>query len=768
MYKKVAAGVLALAITLGTATLPNEIYFGVSRSTGMVTASAAVTTKTYEYKELDDGTIEITKYNGSDTDVVVPDTIDGKKVTSIGTRALSYKAYKSLVIPEGVTTIGSFACMNCTALEKVTIPSTVQTIERDAFSSCKKLNNVVVPDSVTKLGDLAFNSCESLSKITLSKNLTYIGMNTFGRCTSLTHIDIPSSVTYIGAYAFSYDTALEKPDIPENVTYVGKNAFLNNVWYNSLPDGMIYFGKVAYLYKGDVSGDVKIKSGTAFIGEEAFKGKQITSVDLPGSVTGIGASAFENTPITSVKLPSGLETIGKNAFNNCTELEEIALPSSLRSLDEGSFRGCNKIESVVIPEGITEIPLYAFAYCSGLKKVVLPKSVSKICLYAFTYCSSLTDINVTSNIKTIQGGAFRRTAIKSMVIPDGVTSIGQYTFDGCKELESVKIPDSVTEISHDAFSDCIKLSDLVIPEGVTAIWGSAFYNCRSLKTLKIPAAVKTLSTKSVGYWYNEETRKDYIPDDFKMICSADSAAVTYAEKYGIKYELVGETVVKDLSECATAISAEKFTFTGGEIKPTVTVKDGETVLKEGTDYTVAYKNNAKVGTGSVVITGKGDYTGTITKTFKILPKSLKYCTVAFKPATSTYNGLAQKPSVQVKIGDKAVYSGNYTVTYKNNVNAGTATVTLTGKGNLQGTLTKTFKIAPKSIKYCTVQLKATSYSYTGSAIKPAVRVKIGDKVISADNYTVAYKNNTSKGTASVKITGKGNLQGYVVKTFTIK
>ena len=224
----------------------------------------------------------------------------------------------------------------------------------------------------------------------------------------------------------------------------------------------------------------------------------------------------------------------------------------------------------------------------------------------------------------------------------------------------------------------------------------------------------------------------------------------------------------DLSDCTAALSASQFTFTGGEIKPAVKVKNGTTVLKEGTDYTVAYKNNAKVGTGSVVITGKGDYTGTITKTFKILPKSLKYCTVAFKPATSTYNGLAQKPSVQVKIGDKAVYSGNYTVTYKNNVNAGTATVTLTGKGNLQGTLTKTFKIAPKSIKYCTVQLKATSYSYTGSAIKPAVRVKIGDKVISADNYTVAYKNNTSKGTASVKITGKGNLQGYVVKTFTIK
>ena len=768
MYKKVAAGVLALAITLGTAALPNEIYFGVKTSTGAVTASAAVTTKVYEYKDLDDGTIEITKYNGSDMDVVLPDTIDGKKVTSIGTRALSYKAYKSLVIPEGVTTIGKFACMNCTALEKVTIPNTVKTIERDAFSSCKKLNNVVIPDSVTKIDELAFNSCESLNKITLSKNLTYIGMNTFGRCTSLTNIDIPSTVTYIGAYAFSYDKALTKLDIPENVTYIGKNAFLGNGWYDSLPDGMIYFGKVAYMYKGDVSGAVEIKPGTVFVGEDALKGKSITSVKLPESVTSIGSSAFESTAITSIKFPSKLETIGKSAFNDCKELEEINLPASLKSLDEKSFQSCSKVESVVIPNGITEIPFNCFAYCTSLKKVVLPKSVSKIGLYAFTYCSSLSDINITSDIKEILGGAFRRTAITSMVIPDGIKSINQYTFDGCSELTSVKIPDSVTEIDHDSFSNCTKLSDLVIPEGVTKIWGKAFYNCKSLKTLKIPAAVTTLSTKSVGYWYNEETRKDYIPDEFKMICSADSTAEEYAKKYGVKYEIAGEPTVKNLSDCTAELSAAKFTFTGGEIKPSVTVKDGDTVLKEGTDYTVAYKNNAKVGTGSVVITGNGNYEGTVTKTFTILPKSLKYCKVALKSSTLTYNGLAQKPAVQVKIGDKAVYSGNYTVTYKNNVNAGTATVTLTGKGSLQGTVTKTFKITPKSMKYCTVQLKATSYNYTGSAIKPAVRVKIGSTVISSDNYTVAYKNNTNKGTAAVKITGKGNLQGYVVKSFTIK
>ena len=227
------------------------------------------------------------------------------------------------------------------------------------------------------------------------------------------------------------------------------------------------------------------------------------------------------------------------------------------------------------------------------------------------------------------------------------------------------------------------------------------------------------------------------------------------------------TEKKKISDC-TITSASQVTFNGGNQTPAVTVKDGSKTLTNSTDYTVEYKNNAKVGTATITVTGKGNYEGTATKTFKILPKSLKYCKVVLKSTSLTYTGLAQKPAVQVKIGDKAVYSGNYTVTYKNNVNAGTATVTLTGKGNLQGTVTKTFKIVPKTIKYCTVQLKATSYSYTGSAIKPAVRVKIGNTVISSSNYTVAYKNNTNKGTASVKITGKGNLQGYVVKTFTIK
>ena len=695
MYKKIAAGVMALALTMSSFAFTN----GVTSSTGFsaITASAATTTEDlkvcgdFSYRILEDGTAEVAKYSGTAENLVIPSALDGIKVTSLGKTAFSNnKSMKNLTIPNTVTKIGNLAFSFC-KMESVSIPNSVKIIDNGAFYYCGNIKNLTIPNSVEYIGSGAFEGLGYLKTVT-----------------------IPSSVKYIGSQAFSLCYALESATIPSTVEYVGSDVFMSTNYYKSLPDGPLYFGKSLTGYKGTVpeNSTIDFKDGTIYITSGAFRNAKCTTINLPKSLKGIENNAFSGSLITSINIPEGVETIGERAFASCKNLTEA-----------------------VIPDSVTSMEGFAFGGCSSLTKVKIGKNIKKIGVRTFQQCTSLTDVE----------------------LPEGLETIDEYAFYKTTALKNIKLPSTVKTLGRNLFEESA-IESIVIPDGVEEISRNMFYRATALKSITIPDSVKTFGT-SVFYKHDA---------DLVINCTAGSAAEEYAKTNSIKYNTIQVPTVKNLSDCTAELSAAKFTFTGGEIKPSVTVKDGDTVLKEGTDYTVAYKNNAKVGTGSVVITGNGNYEGTVTKTFTILPKSLKYCKVALKSSTLTYNGLAQKPAVQVKIGDKAVYSGNYTVTYKNNVNAGTATVTLTGKGSLQGTVTKTFKITPKSMKYCTVQLKATSYKYTGSAIKPAVRVKIGSTVISSDNYTVAYKNNTNKGTAAVKITGKGSLQGYVVKSFTIK
>ena len=236
---------------------------------------------------------------------------------------------------------------------------------------------------------------------------------------------------------------------------------------------------------------------------------------------------------------------------------------------------------------------------------------------------------------------------------------------------------------------------------------------------------------------------------------------------------VAAKLVKAKLGASTSISniANK-AYTGKAIKPAVTVTFGGVTLKKGTDYTVSYKNNVQAGTATVVVTGKGSYTGTAKKTFKITKRNLAKATVTLAKESYAYTGKAIKPAVKAVTVGSVTFTKDtdYTVSYKNNKKRGTATVTITGKGSCTGTITKTFKIVKASVAKATVTLSATSYTYNGKAKKPAVKeVKLGSVTLKANtDYTVSYKNNVKAGTATVTITGKGNYKGTVNKNFTIK
>jgi len=263
------------------------------------------------------------------------------------------------------------------------------------------------------------------------------------------------------------------------------------------------------------------------------------------------------------------------------------------------------------------------------------------------------------------------------------------------------------------------------------------------------------------------TSSDWITD---KEASAGSTGKRHKECLVCGETLETETIPAlqtDLSKCTVSLSASTYTYDGTAKKPSVTVKNGTTVLTAGTDYTVSYSNNINAGTAKVTLTGKGSCTGTVSKTFKISPKAVSSCNITLSSDSRFFTGKRVKPTVTVKIGGVTVATSNYTAVYSDNLSVGTGKITITGKNNLSGSTVKTFAIVQRSVANCDISLAYTSSYFSGVRKKPAVTVKIDDTTLYSGNYTLSYVNNLSAGTATVTITGKNNLKGTAVRSFSI-
>ena len=368
-------------------------------------------------------------------------TLDSDGVLTIsGTGAMKeydpYKApwygsssrVKSAVIAEGVTSIGGKAFLDCTSLTSVTIPDSVTSIGKQAFMYCTSLTGVTIPDSVTSIGSSAFSYCKSLTSVTIPNSVTSIGGQTFMGCSSLTSVTIPNSVTSIGEYAFYNCTSLTSVAIPDSVTSIGDDAFSNC--------------------------------------------KSLTSVTIPDSVTSIGEYAFYNCrSLTSVTIPDSVTSIGDDAFSNCKSLTSVTIPDSVTSIGKWAFSECKSLTSVTIPDSVTSIGDAAFASCTSLTGIWVAEGNSH---YANDASGVLFNKDKTTLVQC--PGAFSG----SYAIPNSVTSIVGYAFDGCASLTSVTIPDGVTSIGRYAFHDCRSLTSVTIPDSVTSIGVWAFCDCTSL------------------------------------------------------------------------------------------------------------------------------------------------------------------------------------------------------------------------------------------------------------------------------------------------
>ena len=252
--------------------------------------------------------------------------------------------------------------------------------------------------------------------------------------------------------------------------------------------------------------------------------------------------------------------------------------------------------------------------------------------------------------------------------------------------------------------------------------------------------------------------------------TCDTSYYDPATKTDKKYSFKVEVLPVSLKDKGASISgAKEATYTGSAITYALTVACNGKTLVSGTDYTTEYSGNTDAGQASITVTGKGNYKDSVSASFKIKPKTLTAPMLTKKAADVTYTGEEQKPSVEMKDGSTALQEGkDYTISYRNHMNAGTAAYTITGKGNYQGSVEGQFTISPRAITGVVIE-SIPEQTFTGSEITPLPVVKDGSKtLVNGTDYDVSYKDNVNAGTATVTVTGKGNYTGSKDAVFEIK
>ena len=393
----------------------------------------------------------------------------------------------------GVSNIESNRFRDYSNLESVVIPNNVITVSSFAFYNCDNLRTVVIGNGVENLGWSAFGSCENLQDLTIGNSVKVIGSSAFSYCNNLTSVVIPNSVTTISDSAFYRCVNLSNVSIGNNVTSIGSAAFsLSNISNLVIPDSVVSIGSNVF-----------------------SRCDNLESVTIGNGLTSIPFDAFTSCGLKSLNVPDNVVRIS-DAFSNCHELENIVFGNGLTNVDSRAFYGCNNIARVSAHD--------LSAWC----KINFSDPESNPIYYAHVLYIDDTPLSTT------------------LSIPNGVSSIGSYAFNGLSGLTSVSIPSSVNSIGYGAFSGCDNLTrvditdlsawcetyfrstysnpiviaknlylndnlvtDLVIPNSVSHISAYSFYRCDSLQTLSVSDNVtmigpntftgcKNLTTATIG------------------------------------------------------------------------------------------------------------------------------------------------------------------------------------------------------------------------------------------------------------------------------
>ena len=476
----------------------------------------------YQIQVTGENTAAIISYSGSATNLTIPSTLNGMKITLINDDAFyANTKLKSVTIPNTVVSIGNHAFGECTSLSSVTIPSSVKRIGTEAFEKTPLLTKQST--SARYVGKWLISSDKSELSVKSGTIGIADGACTFGEITKLT---LPSGLKYIGALSFTYCESLYEVNIPSSVEYIGQLAFYGT----DAASYQLMFSDVAYIDKWvvdcseDISGTVSIDAGTVGIADYVFNGMNVSAVKLPSSLKIIGEGAFMDTLISSVSIPAGVTTVGAGAFGSCSNLKTITVSASNNNYSalNGVFYNKNKTKLLQYPCAKTD------------KTFTVPSTVTEIDGVAFMLAEKLTSVTFPSSLKSIGDGAF------------GFAS----------SLTSLKLPSSVKYIGTLAFVDCTSLNSVTLSSNLRDIGSMAFLGCSKLTKITIPKNVKNIMPYALGYCYKNNDLSDvYLKSGF-TISGYDGEAKRYANENNIKYVKLTDNSVSAVSgfKCSSKTS----------------------------------------------------------------------------------------------------------------------------------------------------------------------------------------------------------------------
>ena len=741
-------------------------------------------------------------------------------VTSIGSGAFAYcSSLSSIKIPEGVTSIGSQAFEDCSSLSSIKIPKGVTSIGSGAFVYCSSLSSIKIPEGVTSIESRVFENCSSLSSIEIPKGVTSIEPRVFEKCSSLSSIKIPKGVTSIEFYAFEGCSSLSSIEMPEGVTSIEYSAFENCSSLSSIkiPKGVTSIEGNAFAGCSSLS-SIEMPEGVTSIEYGAFEYcSSLSSIKIPKGVTSIENSAFKGcSSLSSIEMPEGVTSIENGAFRGCSNLSSIKIPEGVTSIGSGAFENCSSLSSIKIPEGVTSIENSAFSGCSSLSSIKIPEGVTSIGSGAFENCSSLSSIKIPEGVTSIEGNAFEAcSSLNSIKIPKNVSEIGILVFDECYELVSIYFKGNKPKIIYEDYNDYDLFSGLYdttvyYPKNNKTWEGieSESFGGTNIKWVAYdPASLKAAAT-------GEEVQSSESPDEGveftdnpeeNLSLETDNANEDLSpetddpeEDPSIEPEEDAEEVPEPSSspDQEKADTNEKIEDDFGaddveitELDPTISNEQEETKAGDSVTFSrliphsrylfvmvrdedaddlleasnllyIGQKTADESGTVSFRYMLKESFGSPVSKIFGKQLKDIKNMTITLAKTKYVYDGTSKKPSVTVKDGTKLLRNGqDYTVTYSKNVDVGTATVTVTGKGDYTGTSAVKFVIVKSNntIKASNI-IKDTSKKTQTVKIKASVKYKA--------KLTYSSNSKSVKVDSSGKVTIAKNFTGKAVITIT--
>lgn len=364
----------------------------------------------------------------------------------------------SIVVPEGITTIGENAFNNLKKVKQLHLPSSLKKICRGAFGFCESLEEINLPDKIRSIGSFAFSGCKSLKQIELPENLQTIPEGLFDFCENLAIIKMPSKLKKISRWAF-HRCHITEIHISSLSNWCGVNMdFRDSFDWNlsDLPRKLT----LPKLYVNNALQD---------------------EIIIPLDVTEIKQGVFHQLDIKKVTITDNVCEIGEKAFSECENLEEITFANILPlKIGSYAFTKCNKLHTIVTPGEISVIEDHAFCLCKNLTSADI-RSCNEIKDHAFRGCEKLREVHLCDEIVYVGKSAFENCELLEKInFPKNTRKIETETFKGCSNLSNITISNKLCEIGDSAFWGCTSLVSLMVGKNISSIEPYAFFICSNL------------------------------------------------------------------------------------------------------------------------------------------------------------------------------------------------------------------------------------------------------------------------------------------------